>query len=89
MATLPEILATLWGKKQAKSLVMEYRVAFQGKPLLLRDLAMRCDIGAAAPATAIEAIKQTARQEVFAHIARIIELKPEDFISIADGRDTE
>lgn len=89
MQTLPELLIALWGRKRAKALAMEYRMAFANRPLLLADLAKRCDIGASAPMRVVDAVKQAARQEVFAHIARILELKPEDFVAIADGKDVD
>jgi hypothetical protein len=89
MQTLPELLIALWGRKRAKQLAMEYRMAFANRPLLLADLAKRCDIGAVAPKSATEALKQSARQEVFNHIARILQLRPEDFTAIADGKDVE
>lgn len=89
MATLPQFLTNLWGRKRALALAMEYRQTFAGRHMVLCDLAKRCDVGASAPATATECVKQAARQEVFGHIARMLELKPEDFISIVDGRNIE
>lgn len=89
MATLPEILSALWGRKKAMALVLEYRAAFSGRPLLLADIAKVCEVGASAPPTAIGCIKQAAKQEVFAHIARVLELKREHFVEIVDGRNDE
>lgn len=89
MPSLPEILTSIWGRKRAQALVVEYRAAFAGRPLLLADLAKVCEVGAVSPPTAIGCIKQAAKQEVFAHIARVIELKREHFVEIVDGRNDE
>lgn len=89
MASLPQILASIWGRKKALGLVMEYRAAFAGRALLLADLAKVCEVGTTAPSTAIGCVKQAAKQEVFAHIARVLELKPEHFVEIVDGRNDE
>lgn len=85
MPSLPQLLRSIYGQKKVQALVMEYRQTFADRHLVLRDLAMKCEIGAAAPSTAIACVKQAAKQEVFAHIARILEIKPEDFIATVDG----
>lgn len=86
---LPQLLTAVWGRQRAKQLVMEYRQALRGRPLLLADLAKRCEVGAPAPANATAALKAAAKQEVFYQIARILELRPEDFPAVVDARDVE
>lgn len=89
MPTLPELVATLWGKKRAQAVAMEYRVAFSGHDLLMRDLAMFCN--AAAPVQGVSEFDrgvEEGKRRVWLHIARMVELKPEDFAAVADGKIT-
>jgi hypothetical protein len=86
---LPQLLCLVWGRNKAKQVVREYRAAFLGRELLLADFAKRCEVGAPAPSSATAALKQAAKQEVFYQVARILELKPQDFPAIVDAREVE
>lgn len=68
---------------------MEYRQAFTNRPLLMADLAKVCEIGAAVPRTVKGCVEQAAKQQVFHHIARAMNIRPDDFPSIVDGKDIE
>lgn len=82
---LSRVVASLWGKR-AWAVAKEYRDAFQGRDLLLADLAMRCNVAAVEPANdPIALARAEGRREVFLHIARMSKLQPSDFVSIADG----
>lgn len=83
---LPTALAEIWGDKRAVEVVHEYKSAFQGRPNVLRDLAVFCNV--AAPiggATEFERGVEEGKRRVFLHIARVCGLNPLDFVKIADG----
>lgn len=90
MQSIPQLLTSIWGSKRAKALVMEYRVGIGESPMLLADLAKICDVGVDTSAMTVkQTIEVGARQRVFAHIARMCQLKPEDFIAAVDARGVE
>jgi hypothetical protein len=86
MQTLPELVVTLWGRSQAPRVAGDYRLAFQGRDLLLRDLAMFCN--AAAPIQGLGEFErgvEEGKRRVWLHITRMCGLEPSDFVTIADG----
>lgn len=90
MASLPEIVVALWGKHRAPQIAMEYRQSFNGRDLLLRDLAMFCNAGAPiAGANEFDRGVEEGKRRVWLHITRMCGLQPSDFVSIADGRNTD
>ena len=89
MQTLPEIVLTLWGRTRAARVADEYRIAFQGRDLLMRDLAMFCN--AAAPiagAGEFERGVEEGKRRVWLHVMRMRGLQASDFVKIADGNKT-
>jgi len=86
MPTLPELVVTLWGRRQAPQVVGEYRQALTGRDLLLRDLAMFCN--AAAPilgGVEFDRGVEEGKRRVWLHITRMCGLEPSDFVAVADG----
>ena len=87
MQTLPELIAALWGRRRAKQVADEYQLAFRGRDLLQRDLAMFCN--AAAPIQALSEFDrgvEEGKRRVWLHVSRMCGLEPADFVGIADGK---
>ena len=87
MQTLTQIVEALWGKKRAKAVTDEYKMAFDGRHLLVRDLAMFCN--AAAPiggGAEFDRGVEEGKRRVWLHITRMCGIRPEDFVTIADGK---
>lgn len=83
--TLTQSVAILWGRR-ANTVVHSYRAAFDQHRLLEADLAMFCNVGA--PISGVGEFErgvEEGKRRVWLHIARMRGLKPEDFVSIADG----
>lgn len=85
MTSLVKSIAALWGRR-ARDLARAYAQAFAGRPLLEADLAIFCNAGAPITgANEFERGVEEGKRRVWLHIARMRALKPEDFVSIADG----
>ena len=88
MTSLLTTIATLWGRRSA-DVAHAYRAAFAGRPLLEADLAIFCNAGAPIEgASEFDRGVEEGKRRVWLHIARMRGLKPEDFVSIADGERT-
>jgi hypothetical protein len=86
LKSLPEIVLALWGWPDSAKAVDEYKLAFAGRPMLVRDLAMFCY--AAAPndaATDFERGVIEGKRRVWLHISRMRNLEHTDFVAVADG----
>ena len=86
MQSLPQILAKLWGTHRAPAVVDEYQLAFAGRHLVLRDLALFCN--AASPiegASEFDRGVEEGKRRVWLHISRVCGLNHTDFVPIADG----
>lgn len=86
MNSLPDMLRTLWGRK-ALPVAHDYQHLWQSHPDALADLAVFCN--ASAPiqgATEFDRGVEEGKRRVWLHIARIANLRPEDFIPIANGQ---
>lgn len=78
-------LATLWGRR-SPDIALAYRAAFDQYRLLEADLAIFCNAGAPITGgTEFDRGVEEGKRRVWLHIARMRGLKPEDFVSIADG----
>lgn len=85
MTTLIKTIATLWGRR-SPDVARSYAAAFAQHPLLETDLAIFCNAGAPITgATEFDRGVEEGKRRVWLHIARMRGLKPEDFVSIADG----
>jgi hypothetical protein len=85
MTSLISTIATLWGWR-SPDVAHAYRAAFAAHPLLETDLAIFCNAGAPITgATEFDRGVEEGKRRVWLHIARMRGLKPEDFVSIADG----
>ena len=86
MQTLPDMILALWGRKRARQVAEQYRIALQGRDLLVRDLAMFCNAAApVAGANEFERGVEEGKRRVWLHITRMCGLRPSDFVTIADG----
>jgi hypothetical protein len=85
MTSLITTIAALWGRR-AKDVACAYGAAFDQDRLLEADLAIFCNAGAPIMgATEFDRGVEEGKRRVWLHIARMRGLKPEDFVSIADG----
>lgn len=86
MQTLPGMILALWGRKRARQVAEQYRIALQGRDFLVRDLAMFCNAAApVAGANEFERGVEEGKRRVWLHITRMCGLRPSDFVTIADG----
>ena len=85
MSSLINTIAALWGRR-ATGVARAYAVAFDQHRLLEADLAIFCNAGAPIMgATEFDRGVEEGKRRVWLHIARMRGLRPEDFVSIADG----
>ena len=85
MRNLLTTLATLWGRR-SPDVALAYRAAFDQHRLLEADLAVFCNAGAPITgASEFDRGVEEGKRRVWLHIARMRGLRPEDFVSIADG----
>jgi hypothetical protein len=85
MKNLITIIATLWGRRSS-DVARAYVAAFDQHRLLEADLAIFCNAGAPIiGATEFDRGVEEGKRRVWLHIARMRGLKPEDFVSTADG----
>jgi hypothetical protein len=85
MQNLVTTIATLWGRRSS-DVARAYAAAFDQHRLLEADLAIFCNAGAPITgATEFDRGVEEGKRRVWLHIARMRGLKPEDFVSIADG----
>ncbi len=78
-------IAALWGRR-SPDVARAYAAAFAAHKLLEADLAIFCNAGAPITgATEFDRGVEEGKRRVWLHIARMRGLKPEDFVSIADG----
>lgn len=84
MKSLPQMMRDLWGTRAP--LVVEEYTFIRRYPLLMSDLAAFCN--AAGP---IDGPNEFARgveegkRRVWLHIVRAADLRPEDFVAVANG----
>lgn len=82
---LPQMLRTLWGRK-AIVVAQDYNDVWARHPDALADLAVFCN--AASPITGANEFErgvEEGKRRVWLHIARISNLRAEDFIPISNG----
>jgi len=88
MSSLIKSVVALWGRR-ASDLACSYAYVFDRYRLLEADLAIFCNAGAPITgANEFERGVEEGKRRVWLHIARMRGLKPEDFVSIADGERT-
>jgi hypothetical protein len=85
MRSLIATIATLWGRR-SPDVARAYAAAFDQHRLLEADLAIFCNAGAPINgATEFDRGVEEGKRRVWLHIARMRGLRPEDFVTIADG----
>ena len=86
MATLPELIQRLWGRRRALRVIHDYADVWNRHPDALADLAVFCN--ASAPiqgASEFDRGVEEGKRRVWLHIASVAQLKPADFLPISLG----
>lgn len=85
LLALHELVFRMWGGKSIR-VVHEYQQAFDGRPLLERDLAVFCGIASAnRGASDFDRGVAEGMRRVFLHIERMRRLTGRDFVALTDG----